>query len=195
VMLQKAKRTAVIALGIIGCLATAQGARKEAPAEPVAAAVKGARESVQEAPSAAQVFGKFQALAGIWRGRSTKGWTGEASFEVIAAGSVVAETSRFQAHPDETMMTMYHLDGSTMLLTHYCVAKNQPRLEMSSLSEDGRKVTFRFRDGTNLASRNQGHMDSVVYQFEGPDRFTSQWSFYKDGKEEWMEEIHYERIR
>jgi len=190
-MFQKTGRTAVIALGILGCLATAQGAPQEA--EPVAAAAKG--ESIQEAPSPAQVFGKFQALAGTWRGRSTKGWTGEASFEVIAAGSVVVETSRFQAHPDETMMTMYHLDGSAMLLTHYCVAKNQPRLQMSSLAEDGKKVTFRFRDGTNLASRNQGHMDSVVYQFEDADHFTSQWSFYKDGREEWMEEIHYERIR
>jgi len=187
-MFRQATGTAVIVLGIMGCLPTAHGAPKEAPTEPAAAA---ANVSLP----ARQIFGQFQGLAGQWRGRSTKGWTGEASFEVIAAGSVVVETSRFQAHPDETMMTMYHLDGSTMLLTHYCVAKNQPRLEMSSLSEDGKKVTFRFRDGTNLASRNQGHMDSVTYQFEGPDRFTSQWSFYKDGHEEWMEEIHYERIR
>ncbi|MCI0410412.1 MAG: hypothetical protein L0191_17925 [Acidobacteria bacterium] len=185
-MLKQTRRTAVIALGIIGCLATAQGASKE-PAEPAASAAK--------APSAAQVFEKFQALAGSWKGRSTKGWTGEASFEVIAAGSVVVETSRFQAHPDETMMTMYHLDGSTMLLTHYCVAKNQPRLQIASIGEDGKKVTFRFRDGTNLATRNQGHMDSVVYQFEDADHFTSQWSFYRDGREDWMEEIHYERIR
>jgi hypothetical protein len=184
-MLQRAKKTAVIALGIFGCLAAAQGAPKE-PARSVAPA---------EAPSAVQVFGQFQALAGQWKGRSTKGWTGEASFEVIAAGSVVVETSRFEAHPEETMMTMYHLDGSTLLLTHCCVAKNQPRLQVASIGEDGKKVTFRFRDGTNLATRNQGHMDSVVYQFEGPDEFTSQWSFYKDGKEQWMEEIHYERIR
>src|SRR5258705_10142204 len=98
-MLQKTARTTLIALGILGCLATAQGAPKEA--EPVAAAAKGVGESIQEAPSAAPIFGKFQALAGEWKGRSTKGWTGEASFEVIAAGSVVVETSRFQAHPDE----------------------------------------------------------------------------------------------
>jgi hypothetical protein len=34
-----------------------------------------------------------------------------------------------------------------------------------------------------------------AYQFEDADHFTSQWSFYKDGREDWMEEIHYERIR
>ena len=194
-MLQKTGRTAGLVLGIIGCLSPTEGAQKGVPTAPIAAAAKGAAEPIQESTSARQVFGQFQALAGEWRGRSTKGWTGGASFEVIAAGSVVVETSRFQAHPDETMMTMYHLDGNTMLLTHYCVAKNQPRLQMSSIEEDGKKVTFRFRDGTNLASRSQGHMDSVVYQFQGPEQFTSQWSFYKDGREEWMEEIHYERIR
>lgn len=194
-MLGKSGRAAVLGVGILGCLGPAQGASNVAPAGSSAMAAKGTDAPVKETPSAAQVFEQFQALAGEWKGRSTKGWTGEAGFEVIAAGSVVVETSRFQAHPDETMMTMYHLDGNTMLLTHYCVAKNQPRLQMSAVEEDGKKITFRFRDGTNLASRNQGHMDSVVYHFEGPDQFTSQWSFYKDGKEEWMEEIHYERIR
>jgi hypothetical protein len=194
-MLQKTERTAVLVLGIIGCLSPAEGAQQKVPTEPIAAAAKGAGEPIQEITSARQVLGRFQALAGEWRGRSTKGWTGEATFEVIAAGSVVVETSRFQAHPDETMMTMYHLDGSKMLLTHYCVAKNQPRLQMTSIEEDGKRVTFRFRDGTNLATRNQGHMDSVKFQFNDPDHFTSQWSFYKDGREEWMEEIHYERIR
>ena len=194
-MLRRTGRTAVIALGILGCLSQTQGARKEAPTGTVAATAKKPSGAAQESASARQVYGQFQALAGEWRGRSTKGWTGDASFELIAAGSVVVETSRFEAHPDETMMTMYHLDGSTMLLTHYCVAKNQPRLQISSIEEGGKKVIFRFRDGTNLESRNQGHMDSVVYLFEDPDHFTSQWSFYKDGREEWMEEIHYERIR
>jgi hypothetical protein len=194
-MLSKTGSTVMIALGIIGCLSPARGAQKVAPSESIAAATQGAGGPNQESPSAGQIFGQFQALAGEWRGRSTKGWTGEARFEVIAARSVVVETSRFQAHPDETMMTMIHLDGSTMLLTHYCVAKNQPRLQMSAIEENGKKVTFHFRDGTNLTSRNQGHMDSVVYLFEDPDHFTSQWSFYKDGREEWMEEIRYERIR
>jgi hypothetical protein len=194
-MLRQAGRGTLRILAIISCLVPAVGARDAALTKPVVAVAKQTGQPAQDGLSARQVFAHFQGLAGAWRGRSTKGWTGEALFEVIAAGSVVVETSRFQAHPDETMMTMYHLDGSTMLLTHYCVAKNQPRLEMSSLSEDGKKVTFRFRDGTNLASRNQGHMDSVVYQFEDQDHFTSQWSFYKDGREDWMEEIHYERIR
>ena len=156
---------------------------------------KESSKPVSNDASAREVFERFQALAGTWRGRSTKGWAGEASFRVIAAGSVVVETTEFEAHPGETMMTMYHLDGERLMLTHYCVARNQPRLEMASFDEGGKKATFRFRDATNLATRDQGHMDSAIFQFDDADHFSSRWSFYKNGAEEWMEEIHYQRAR
>jgi hypothetical protein len=108
---------------------------------------------------------------------------------------VVVATSEFEAHPNETMMTMYHLDGDRLMLTHYCMAKNQPRLEMTSLAEGGRKAAFTFRDATNLPSQDKGHMHGVVFEFEDEDHFTSRWSFFKNGREDWMEEIHFERIR
>jgi hypothetical protein len=146
-------------------------------------------------PSAREVFEQLRGLAGEWRGKSSKGWTDRADVRVIAAGSVVVSTSEFEAHPGETMMTMFHLDGDRLLLTHYCVAKNQPRLRMTAATDGGKQVTFTFLDATNLASRNQGHMDSVVFRFQDSDHYSSRWSFYKDGREDWMEEIHYERIR
>jgi hypothetical protein len=52
-----------------------------------------------------------------------------------------------------------------------------------------------FRDATNLASRDAGHMDKAVYRFQSADEFTSQWSWYANGKESWMEEIRYRRPR
>lgn len=148
-------------------------------------------------PNAAvrQVFERFLSLAGEWRGRSTRGWDDRVTFQVIASGSAVVETSMFEAHPGETMMTIYHLDGDRMMLTHYCVAKNQPRLQVSSVEDGGNRVTFSFRDATNLASRDQGHMDRVVFEFQDHDHFSSRWSFYKNGREDWMEEVHYDRVR
>ena len=111
---------------------------------------------------------------------------------MIAAGSVVMGTS-FDAHPNETMITMIHMDGDKLMLTHYCVAKNQPRMVASSVSKDGSRITFEFLDGTNMADRDKGHMDKAVFRFESDERFTSQWTWYQDGKENWMEEILYVR--
>ena len=144
------------------------------------------------APAVA-AFEQFKKLEGKWRGRSTKGWEEVLTFKTIAGGSVVVGTS-FDAHPNETMMTMYHLDGQRLMLTHFCVAKNQPRLVATSFADGGKTVTFTFLDGGNLPSRDRGHMDKAIFRFIDDNHTTSQWTWYQDGKEKWMEEIHLERV-
>lgn len=137
-------------------------------------------------------FELFKKLDGRWIGRSTKGWTEDITFKTIAKGSVVVENS-FDAHPNETMMTMFYLDGSRLLLTHYCVAGSQPRLAATAFADNGRTITFTFLDATNLPSRDKGHMDKAVFRFKDENSFSSQWTWYQEGKESWMEEIQYER--
>jgi hypothetical protein len=137
-------------------------------------------------------FERFKKLEGNWKGRSTKGWEETVSYKTIAQGSVVVGTS-FDAHPNETMLTMFHLDGDRLMLTHYCVAKNQPRLVATSFTDDGKTITFTFLDGTNIPSRDRGHMDKAVFRFLDDNHMTSQWTWYQGGKESWMEEIQLER--
>lgn len=138
-------------------------------------------------------FEQFKQMEGKWFGKSTKGWEEEITYKTIAGGSVVVGTS-FDAHPNETMMTMYHMDQGRLLLTHYCIAQNQPRLEAKRFEENGKKITFEFLDGTNLSSRDQGHMDKLVIRFMDPDHVVSQWTWYQNGNEKWLEEIHLERM-
>lgn len=145
-----------------------------------------------DSAAARACFEKFKALQGDWVGRSTRGWVETVSYRVIAAGSVVMATS-FEAHPNETMVTLFALDGSKLGLTHYCVAGNQPRLVASRILPDGQEVLFTYRDGGNLPTRDRGHMDRVVYRFLDGNRVSSQWTWFQDGKEQWMEEILLER--
>jgi hypothetical protein len=137
-------------------------------------------------------FELFKKLEGNWKGRSTRGWEETLNFKTIAGGSVVVETS-FDAHPNETMMTMFHLDGERLMLTHYCVAKNQPRLVATSFADDGKTITFTFLDGANIPTRDKGHMDKAVFRFIDDNRVASRWTWYQNGKENWMEEIQLER--
>jgi hypothetical protein len=164
-------------------LVTPQGAPPQTPAA-----------AASTTTPAKTAFERIKRLEGTWTSRSTRGWTADLRLQVIAGGSAVLSTS-FDAHPGETMATLFHLDGDRLMLTHYCVAKNQPRLVATSFGEDGRTVTFTFLDATNLASRDHGHMDKAVYRFLDDDRFTSQWTWYQNGEERWMEEITSTRQR
>jgi hypothetical protein len=89
------------------------------------------------------------------------------------------------------MLTLFHKDGAELVLTHYCVAGNQPRLQATEIAPD--RLHFTFRDATNLATRDQGHMDEAEFRFEDADAFSSRWSFFQAGKTSWMEEIRYRR--
>jgi hypothetical protein len=92
------------------------------------------------------------------------------------------------------MLTVFHMDGEHLMLTHYCVARNQPRLRATEFAADGGAVTFTFLDATNLASRDKGHMDKAVYRFTGDGAFTTKWTWYQNGQERWMEEIEMRRV-
>lgn len=155
----------------------------------------GTRPASAPAPTPARLaYERFKGLAGDWEGHSTKGWTERLTIRPIAGGSCVMETSTFAHGDGDAMVTMYHLDGEQLMLTHYCMAKNQPRLRATEVSPDGREMTFTFVDGTNMASRDVGHMDKVRIWFEGDDGYRSQWTFYAKGKEQWMEAISYKRV-
>ena len=137
-------------------------------------------------------YERIKGLAGTWRGESTKGWSEDVTFRTIAGGSAVVETS-FDAHPGETMMTLFAMDGERLRLTHYCVAGNQPRLEATAFGDGGRTVDFTFVDGGNLSSRDQGHMDRAVFRFEDADHVVVRWTWFQKGDERWLEEIRLTR--
>ncbi len=101
------------------------------------------------------------------------------TYKVIAAGSVVHE-SMFVGTPHE-MVTVYHLDGDDLVLTHYCAAGNQPRMRAEK-STDANTLVFKFAGGTNLDPAKDAHMHDVTITFVGPDHIRQQWTFYKDGK-------------
>lgn len=140
------------------------------------------------------LFGQFKGLQGTWEGENNRGMRESLDFELIAGGSVLMETSHIDYHKGTSMVTMYHLDGDKLLLTHYCVAGNQPRLQATSNS-NSRDVDFTFVGGTNIPSRDVGHMDQVKFHFIDKDHYTSRWSFYAKGKESWFEEFTYHRVK
>ncbi len=95
---------------------------------------------------------------------------------------MIGITSAAMKH-EEDMISMFHMDGDRLLLTHYCSAGNQPRMA-ASLSPDGKSVTFNFVDATNLVAPHTGHMNRVIFSVVDANHHTEEWRFLQDGKEQ-----------
>ena len=136
--------------------------------------------SVAFAASAAQKsFEELKALDGTWEGTVKNGQPVEVDYRLTAGGSALMSEIKGK----EDMISMFHLDGERLLMTHYCSAGNQPRM-VASASPDGKTFTFAFIDGTNLATPDAGHMTRLVLSMPDPNHHTEEWIFTDHGKQE-----------
>jgi hypothetical protein len=146
------------------------------------------------AMAADQQFDKLKTLAGTWGGTDDEGNTVTVIYKVVSDGSVLMETLSPAAHPN-SMITMYHLDKSKLMMTHYCSAGNQPRMRVKKISKDGNAFTFSYVDATNLASAKDAHMSRLVVTFKDEDHFSQDWTMSKDGKEDHRAVFNFERVK
>ncbi len=130
--------------------------------------------------SAQKTFDTLKALEGTWEGKNSQGQALKVSFRTTAGGSALL--SEIHGMGAENMVSMIHLDGDRLLMTHYCGAGNQPRMK-ATLAPDGKSVAFDFVDATNLASPDAGHMRHVVFAMPDAEHHTEEWTFLDHGKE------------
>ncbi len=101
-----------------------------------------------------------------------------AVFKHTANGSAVSEV--MMPGGEHEMLNVYHADGDRVLMTHYCGAGSQPRLEIVPAGED--RLELRFESITNLPSEDAMHMHQAEYRLHGPDHITTYWYSMEDGK-------------
>jgi hypothetical protein len=120
-------------------------------------------------------FETMKSLAGEWKGTGPEGTPVAITYEVVSGGTAVLETL---ANPP--MLTTYYLDGENLMLTHYCMANNQPRMKAGT--QQGKTIEFRFVDATNLKSAEAGHMQDMVLTVEDANNIQQQWTWSEKGK-------------
>jgi hypothetical protein len=133
---------------------------------------------------------RFKALAGEWvaaeDGEMAKRGDLVARYSVTASGSAVVETI-FPGSAHE-MVTVYHLDGPDLVLTHYCMEGNQPR--MRAKASGGTRVDFAYDGGTNIDPGRDRHMHSAWFEFLGADEIRNEWTELAAGKPVFVAQSH-----
>jgi hypothetical protein len=125
---------------------------------------------------------KLKKLAGTWVAVGDDGKPTDtivSVFKVTAAGSAVHETI-FPNQPHE-MVSVYHLDGKDLLMTHYCAAGNQPKMKLDPKGKDN-ELKFAFAGGTNLDPAKDMHMHEGSITLIDDNHIQWTWVGYMDGK-------------
>jgi hypothetical protein len=107
-------------------------------------------------------FQKLKTLAGTWLAADDDGKPTDQIMSIIrvtAGGSAVHET-HFPGQPQE-MISIYTVDGPDLVMTHYCVLGNQPRLKADPTSP-ANQIRFQFAGGSNLDPTKDTHMHSAT---------------------------------
>jgi hypothetical protein len=142
--------------------------------------------------NAAEAFAKLKTLAGKWEATSSRGKV-TTSYEVISNGSAVVE--HLNVPSEDEMLTVYHLDGNRLVLTHYCTVGNQPHMQAEAYDAASNQLVFDFAGGGNLSDTNVGHMHNTVFKFVSADEFAAKWTFQENGKPKFVENIEYRRVK
>lgn len=112
---------------------------------------------------------RMKKLAGTWVEADKDGKPTDKVVSIIkitAAGSAVQETL-FPGQPME-MVSLYHRDGSDLVMTHYCALGNQPRMKADPKSP-ANQIRFLFVGGTNLDPAKDMHMHGGTLTFVDAD--------------------------
>lgn len=138
-------------------------------------------------------FDMLKSLVGEWQGTNPDGTPIRLTYELLSAGSALVE--KLEPEGDHSsMITVYHLDGDNLMMTHYCSAQNQPRMRAKPVKGGVDKIDFSFVDATNLSDHSDGHMRGLLVSFLDDDHITQEWTFLEEGKESPMK-FEFERVK
>ena len=153
-------------------------------------AAQAAGPKSEDAPGPA-AYARLKTLVGEWQADTQMG-KAHLSYELIAGGTSLVERESGDKMP--AMETVYYLDGDRLLLTHYCMAGNQPRMQARAFNPETGEVAFEFLDATNLAP-GAGHMHNATFHLADRDHFSSEWEFYENGQRKMAESAQYTRVK
>ena len=125
-------------------------------------------------------FERIKGLAGTWNAGGGPGGGVKVEYRVTAGGRAVMETQ--YAGTDKEMVSVYHLDEERLVLTHYCVTGNQPRLRLDTAASTADDYRFVFDGGTNLGSSYAPHLHQGAIRFLADGKVDAEWLFFVDGK-------------
>lgn len=147
------------------------------------AAITLADEGPMPQPTVPKAFEPLKRLLGTWEGVNKMGdqeMPMKVSYALTSAGTAITETL-MQGTPQE-MVSVYHKEGDSVAMTHYCILGNQPHMKMTKSGKT--EMAFQMQQPLGLSSEREPHMHAVTLKLIDDNTLEQRWVHYVDGKED-----------
>ena len=126
-------------------------------------------------------FDMMKGLVGTWEGTTMmdgKETPVSVVYKVTSNGSVLTEILG-PGQPME-MISVYHKEGNSLAMTHYCALGNQPHMKLKK--SDAKSVSFEMVGKSGIASMKEPHMHAVTLTLTDPNTLQAEWTHFENGK-------------
>jgi hypothetical protein len=129
-----------------------------------------------EPVKAADAFAHLKTLAGTWNGHAMTpdGPPASVSYRLTAGGSAVMET--VFGGTEHEMLTVYTLNGTDVVATHFCAAGNQPVMKLDKSQSTPDRLVFSFVSVGGDHAKDHPHVHNGFIQFTGSDQLEASWT-------------------
>jgi hypothetical protein len=128
-------------------------------------------------------WARLRTLVGTWQ-RTDASTAPQKAFRIryrlISTDTALVE--EFGDPAKQVTQTVFHLDGTRLLATHYCAQGNQPRLQLRVDGPD--RMAFEFLDATNLRSTSDSHLVRLTFRWRDADHLVREEVYAANGREE-----------
>ena len=146
-----------------------------------------------EAPPMPKEFDTLKGLVGTWEGKAKMGGDKEelvkVVYELTSGGTAIVE-KLMPGTPNE-MVTVYHKDGKTLGMTHYCALGNQPHMMLKKA--DASTMVFEMTKVQGISSIKEPHMHAVTLTMPDKDTLNQEWTHFSDGKKSMTVHLSFKR--
>jgi hypothetical protein len=133
-------------------------------------------------PAMPKEFDQLKQLVGTWEGTTMMDGKEQkviAVYEVTSGGTAVVE--RLFAGTPEEMVSVFHKEGKSLGMTHYCAIGNQPHMHLKKA--DGKSMAFEMTKPDGISSMKEAHMHAVTLTMADPDSLKEEWVQFADGSQ------------
>ncbi|MFN0128460.1 MAG: hypothetical protein ACKV19_17435 [Verrucomicrobiales bacterium] len=123
-------------------------------------------------------FERLKSLVGEWEANSPTMGKMKTEFRLIAGDSVIEE--RFAEGTPMEMLSTYHDVNGQLMMTHYCMLRNQPRMKLTKRTADS--LTFELAPTPGLNPATDTHMHGATYTFIDADHYQLEGVTWDKGK-------------